>query len=90
MAHMAAARAWDTWRERAAKQRRLTRVASKGVRRLLGRTQALALGRWRENTAKLRRQSVVPSLRVELQSVKLKPVDPSIKKLNDSKKVHYQ
>jgi hypothetical protein len=56
MAHMAAARAWDTWRERAAKQRRLTRVASKGVRRLLGRTQALALGRWRENTAKLRRQ----------------------------------
>ena len=48
--------AWDTWRQQASQQRRLTSVASKGVRRIFNRTMTLALGRWQESTVELRRQ----------------------------------
>jgi hypothetical protein len=49
--HLVQAKAWDTWRQRAVKQRRLAWVAGSAVRRMLKRVQALALGRWKESTA---------------------------------------
>jgi hypothetical protein len=56
MTHKLAALAWGTWRQRASKQRQLTNVASKGVRKIFNRTMALALGRWRVFTVELQRQ----------------------------------
>jgi hypothetical protein len=54
MTHRSTALAFDTWREHAATQRRLSSLATKAVRRLQRRTQALALGRLQQSTAELR------------------------------------
>lgn len=59
MTHMTVAVAWDTWRYKASKQRQLTGIAGKGVRRMFSRTLALALGRWQESAVELRRQRKV-------------------------------
>ena len=59
LTHRAAAAAWDTWRDHAARQRRVTKVASKGVLRMLSRSLTLALGRWREAVGELCRQRQV-------------------------------
>ena len=55
LTHRAAAVALDTWRDHAARQRRVTKVASKGVLRMLSRSLTLALARWREAVGELRR-----------------------------------
>ena len=55
LAMRGASLALDTWRERAAEQRRLRGVASAVVQRMLHRRLAAALGRWAEGLARDRR-----------------------------------
>jgi hypothetical protein len=63
MIHRAIAVAWFTWNQDAATQRRLTCIASKGVRRMLARSLALSLSRWQEHTAELRRHRKVQDIK---------------------------
>ena len=57
--HRLLALALETWHQHASTQRRLTGVASKGVRRMFSRTLTRALGRWKESTVELCRQRQV-------------------------------
>jgi hypothetical protein len=62
MTHRATAIALDTWHQQAATQRRVTLVASKGVRRMLARTLAVSISRWQESTKALQRQRKVQAI----------------------------
>ena len=57
--HRLMALALETWHQHASTQRRLTGVASKGVRRMFSRTLTRAVEQWKESTAVLRRQRQV-------------------------------